>query len=166
MGKYLYRMADKSDVAGLVELEALLLEEIIQRTHIAHFQIDQAEIQRNIEQFIETQKMWFFIAVDDAGNGRQCVGFIGLTEAHALYTHGKYGIITEFYVRNAYRDKGVGNRLLQEALQFAQMQEWKRFEVTTPPLPEFENSLRFYTKNGFSITGGRKLKAEEKRQTR
>jgi hypothetical protein len=35
---------------------------------------------------------------------------------------------------------------------------WKRLEVTTPPLSLFERSLSFYTREGFSITGGRKLK--------
>jgi len=35
---------------------------------------------------------------------------------------------------------------------------WTRLEVTTPPLPQFDKTLAFYTREGFSITGGRKLK--------
>jgi len=35
---------------------------------------------------------------------------------------------------------------------------WKRLEVTTPPLPQFDNTLAFYEREGFAITGGRKLK--------
>ncbi len=35
---------------------------------------------------------------------------------------------------------------------------WKRLEVTTPPLPQFDNTLAFYRREGFAITGGRKLK--------
>jgi hypothetical protein len=31
--------------------------------------------------------------------------------------------------------------------------------VTTPPLPQFDRTLAFYAKQGFAITGGRKLKA-------
>jgi len=35
---------------------------------------------------------------------------------------------------------------------------WKRREVTTPPLPEFDRTLAFYPREGFAVTGGRTLK--------
>jgi hypothetical protein len=31
--------------------------------------------------------------------------------------------------------------------------------VTTPPLPVFDRTLRFYQSNGFEVAGGRKLKS-------
>lgn len=86
------------------------------------------------------------------------IGFLALYESYALYTEGKYGTIPEFYVRPPHRSQGIGSALLAEARQIGQGRGWTRLEVTTPPLPQFERSLRFYQRNGFTISGGRKLK--------
>ncbi|MFO0701738.1 MAG: GNAT family N-acetyltransferase [Nitrospira sp.] len=86
------------------------------------------------------------------------VGFLALYESYALYTEGVYGTIPEFYVRSPHRSQGIGSALLAEAKQMGRVRGWKRLEVTTPPLPEFDRSLIFYQRNGFTISGGRKLK--------
>lgn len=86
------------------------------------------------------------------------VGFLALYESYALYTEGVYGTIPEFYVRSPHRSQGIGSALLAEAKQIGQVRGWKRLEVTTPPLPQFDRTLRFYQRNGFTISGGRKLK--------
>ena len=86
------------------------------------------------------------------------VGFLSLYESYALYTEGIYGTIPEFYVRSPYRSQGIGSALLAEAGQIGQARGWKRLEVTTPPLPQFDRTLSFYERNGFTISGGRKLK--------
>jgi hypothetical protein len=49
-------------------------------------------------------------------------------------------------------------RLLEQAVAFGASRGWTRVEVTTPPLPQFEKTLAFYEREGFAITGGRKLK--------
>jgi GNAT superfamily N-acetyltransferase len=85
------------------------------------------------------------------------VGFLSLYESYALYTEGAYGTIPEFYVRSPYCSQGIGSALLAEAKQIGQTRGWKRLEVTTPPLPQFDRTLSFYQRNGFSISGGRKL---------
>ncbi len=86
------------------------------------------------------------------------VGFLSLYESYALYTEGVYGTIPEFYVRSPHRSQGIGSALPAEAKQIGQTRGWKRLEVTTPPLPQFDRTLSFYQRNGFSISGGRKLK--------
>jgi GNAT superfamily N-acetyltransferase len=86
------------------------------------------------------------------------VGFIALYESYALYAEGAFGTIPELYVRPEYRSKGVGKKLTDKAKELAAAKGWARLEVTTPPLPQFERTLQFYEKEGFSITGGRKLK--------
>jgi GNAT superfamily N-acetyltransferase len=86
------------------------------------------------------------------------VGFLALYESYALYTEGKYGTIPEFYVRPPHRSQGIGSALLIEAKAIGHQRGWKRLEVTTPPLPEFDRTLSFYQRNGFAISGGRKLK--------
>ena len=88
------------------------------------------------------------------------IGFLALYQSYALYTKGIYGTIPEFYVRPAHRSKGVGAALLEQARRLGQSRGWRRLEVTTPPLPEFDRTLAFYQREGFSISGGRKLKLE------
>lgn len=45
-----------------------------------------------------------------------------------------------------------------EANSFGAARGRKRLEVTTPPLPQFQSALEFYEREGFAVTGGRKLK--------
>lgn len=90
--------------------------------------------------------------------GNQAVGFISMCESFSLIADGRFGIIQELYVLEDYRSKNVGGELIKFAVDYSQKKEWKRLEVCTPSLPEFERTLEFYQKNGFSITGGRKLK--------
>ncbi len=86
------------------------------------------------------------------------VGFLALYQSYALYTEGMYGTIPEFYVQSPYRSQGIGSALLAEAKKIGHQRGWNRLEVTTPPLPQFDRSLSFYQRNGFTISGRRKLK--------
>lgn len=88
------------------------------------------------------------------------VGLLALSESHALYAEGAFGAIPELYVRPEFRSRGVGGHLVVEAKQFARSKGWARLEVTTPPLPQFDRTLEFYEQQGFSISGGRKMKAD------
>lgn len=61
-------------------------------------------------------------------------------------------------MRLSHRGAGVGKRLIAQARGLALSRGWRRLEVTTPPLPQFDWTLAFYEREGFAITGGRKLK--------
>ncbi|MEK6762840.1 MAG: GNAT family N-acetyltransferase [Nitrospirota bacterium] len=95
-----------------------------------------------------------------AYEGPEPVGFLALYQSYALYTEGEYGTIPEFYVRQPYRSQGIGTALLMEAKGIGRLKGWRRLEVTTPPLPQFDRTLAFYQQQGFSISGGRKLKVD------
>lgn len=84
--------------------------------------------------------------------------FIALYESYALYAEGAFGTIPELYVRPEYRTNELGLRLVSQAKAFGTSRGWTRLEVTTPPLPKFDRTLAFYEREGFAITGGRKLK--------
>jgi GNAT superfamily N-acetyltransferase len=77
---------------------------------------------------------------------------------HYMYAEGAFGTIPELYVRPAYRANRLGLDLVFQAKSFGASRGWTRLEVTTPPLPQFDRTLAFYEREGFSITGGRKLK--------
>jgi GNAT superfamily N-acetyltransferase len=87
------------------------------------------------------------------------IGFISLYESYSLYANGAFGTIPELYVVPGYRKQGVGMALLDAAKKFGVRKGWTRIEVTTPPLPAFQQTLHFYEREGFAVSGGKKLQA-------
>ncbi|MVF23698.1 N-acetyltransferase [Methylocaldum sp. BRCS4] len=143
---------DSHEVAVMV---GELLGEIMNAIGIRAFNFHLAETTARLKDFLNREKYFVFVARDDRGSA---IGFVALYESHALYAEGSFGTIPELYVRPEYRSKNIGLRLLSQAKSFGISRGWKRLEVTTPPLPQFDKTLAFYEREGFSITGGRKLK--------
>ena len=135
-----------------------LLTEIMDAIDEKVFNYDQAATDIRSKELIENGKYWVFIATDSSNQKE--IGFISLYESYALYAEGAYGTIPELYVRPDYRSQNIGQQLLEQAFTFAAEKDWKRLEVTTPPLPAFDKTLNFYQKNHFEISGGRKLKID------
>ena len=135
-----------------------LLQEIMDRIDIRVFNFNQQETEARANDMISEGVYFVFLARDRETHVP--IGFISLYESYALYAEGAYGTIPELYVRPEYRSENIGKHLLQKAKEFAGLKRWKRLEVTTPPLPEFDKTLSFYESNGFEISGGRKLKAD------
>jgi GNAT superfamily N-acetyltransferase len=143
---------DANDVAAMV---GELLAEIMNAIGDQAFNFDLDETIARLKDFLDREKYFVFVARNNNGNA---VGFVALYESHALYAEGSFGTIPELYVRPEYRSMNVGLRLVSTAKSFGITQGWKRLEVTTPPLPQFDKTLAFYEREGFAITGGRKLK--------
>lgn len=148
------RAATVDDVPLIAEMVGELLAEIMAKIGVQAFNFDLAATIDRLGSFITQEKYFVFAAWD----GEMPVGFIALYESYALYAEGAFGTIPELYVRPAYRSKELGLQLLSQAKSFGRSRGWKRLEVTTPPLPEFDKTLAFYEREGFAITGGRKLK--------
>jgi GNAT superfamily N-acetyltransferase len=143
---------DAPEVASMVDE---LLSEIMQAIGVQAFDVASDETVARLRDFLEAGRYVVFAAFD----GREApVGFIALYESCALYAGGVFGTIPELYVRPEFRGLGVGQGLLEAARQFGRSRGWTRLEVTTPPLPEFDRTLAFYEQEGFTVTGGRKLK--------
>lgn len=132
-----------------------LLVEIMNAIGVQAFNFDLAETTSRLQDFIDREKYFVFVA--RSGSGRPA-GFIALYESYALYSEGAFGTIPELYVRPEYRANELGRRLVFHGKTYGSSRGWKRLEVTTPPLPQFDKTLSFYERDGFSITGGRKLK--------
>jgi GNAT superfamily N-acetyltransferase len=148
------RVATSHDVPKLAEMVGELLAEIMAAIGEQAFNFDLAATIERLRDFIRREKYFAFVAVD----GDSLAGFVTLYESCALYAEGEFGTIPEFYVRPAYRSKEVGLQLLSRVKEFGRSLGWKRLEVTTPPLPQFDRTLAFYEREGFAISGGRKLK--------
>jgi GNAT superfamily N-acetyltransferase len=146
--------ASINDAADIAVMVGELLTEIMTAINVQAFHFDLQDTTLRLKNFLEKGKYVAFIARDRT----EPVGFVTLYESYALYAEGAFGTIPECYVRPAYRSRGVGSELAREVKAFGMSRGWKRLEVTTPPLPQFERTLAFYEREGFSISGGRKLK--------
>jgi GNAT superfamily N-acetyltransferase len=148
--------AQPEDAAVVATLVGELLHEIMAAVSDKVFNFHQADTEARARAWLRDGCYSVLLARD----GGVPIGFLALYQSFALYTEGAYGTIPEFYVRPAYRSQGVGAVLLEQARLLGQSRGWRRLEVTTPPLPEFDRTLVFYQREGFSISGGRKLKLE------
>lgn len=132
-----------------------LLTEIMTNIGVQAFNFDLQETTERLRDFLQNRKYYVFVARE----GDHLVGFIALYESYALYAEGVFGTIAELYVRSEQRSRGVGKMLIDTAKRLGTTMGWTRLEVTTPPLPQYDRTLKFYEQHGFSIAGGRKLKA-------
>lgn len=146
-------LADIPEVTRLVEA---LLCEIMEKIGEAAFQLETAHAMSCLKKALSMQKTRAWLAQE--ASTQQAVGVILVSESFAVYAGGIFGTITELYVQPAYRKYGIGKQLIDTVRLFGQQQQWKRLEATSPPLPEFADTVKFYQREGFGITGGRKLK--------
>lgn len=147
--------ATEADAAEVAVMVGELLTEIMRLIGEQAFNFDLRETVARLRDFLAKQYYVVFVAYDSQ---RNAVGFVALYESHALYAEGAFGTIPELYVRPAFRCGQVGLKLISQAKAYGAVKGWKRLEVTTPPLPQFDRTLGFYQREGFSISGGRKLK--------
>jgi len=143
---------DAKDVAIMV---GELLAEIMNAIGVQAFNFDLDETIARLKDFLDREKYFVFIA---RNINEDAVGFVALYESHALYAEGSFGTIPELYIRPEFRSANLGLSLVSKAKSFGKSRGWKRLEVTTPPLPQFDKTLAFYEREGFASTGGRKLK--------
>jgi len=151
----LIQPAQAKDAPAIAILVGELLAEIMHAIDVQAFNFNLQETAARLETYLANGTYVVFVARPASGDP---VGFVTLCECHALYAEGAFGTIPELYVRPAYRTRRLGMRLVSEARAYGTAQGWKRLEVTTPPLPQFDRTLAFYEREGFSVAGGRKLR--------
>lgn len=132
-----------------------LLAEIMNAIGDQVFNFDFVDTTARLQDFLAREKYFVFVA--RSGSGKPA-GFIALYGSYALYAEGAFGTLPELYVRPECRGNDLGRRLVSEGKSFGSLRGWTRLEVTTPPLPQFDRTLAFYEREGFTISGGRKLK--------
>lgn len=152
------RQAEPTDAPLVATLVGELLHEIMAAIQEPAFGVNRDETESRARTWIADGRYVVFLA--SVGSDQTPAGFLALYESYALYTEGPYGTIPEFYVRPSYRSQGVGTALLAAARRYGCARNWRRLEVTTPPLPQFDRTFAFYRREGFSISGGRKMKQE------
>ena len=146
--------ATPRDASAIAELVECLTHEINAKTGTKHFNVESEATTERCREFLQSGRHIVYLAK----NAVMPVGFVAMCESHALYTEGTFGIIQESFVSEPFRGSGIGKQLLDAAIRNGKTTGWTRLELCTPPLPELEPTLRFYERQGFSVTGGRKMK--------
>ena len=147
-------LIDQASAEEIASLAVCLTNEISERTGIEQFNMDLEQIKKLCANFIESGQ-YRVLAAKEAN---RIIGFGALCESRSLYAEGAFGILQEFYVVPEQRSKKVGEKLIAAIVQYAKERDWKRLELCTPPMPEFERTVSFYQQQGFEITGGYKMK--------
>jgi GNAT superfamily N-acetyltransferase len=146
------------DAPVIAQMVGELLREIMGLVGAKTFGFHQEETEARARSWMMDGTYSVLLARD--GVQPEPFGFLALYESFALYTEGVFGTIPEFYVRPDHRSKGAGAALIGAARRLAHSRGWRRIEVTTPPLPQFDRTMEFYRREGFTVSGGRKLKLE------
>lgn len=149
--------AGPADASIITDMVGQLLHEIMAALAEPVFGFDPMATQARAREWIMDGRSMVWLARHDSPDA--VLGFVAIYESYALYAEGAFGTISELYVRPSFRSRGVGGALVEAVRQVAKSRGWTRLEVTTPPLPQFDRSLAFYARLGFTQSGGRKLKA-------
>ncbi|MFT5114258.1 MAG: GNAT superfamily N-acetyltransferase [Parasphingorhabdus sp.] len=136
-----------SDIVGEL-VYALLFEFYADQSHL--FSLD--KMKKTAAELLGTESgVWSFLAM----SGDEVVGMINLNECSAIYAGGKFGEITELYIKPEFRSQNIGEELISQAKRFAKERRWNVLEVGAPNVPRYQRTVNFYLKNGFSEIGPR-----------
>jgi len=94
---------------------------------------------------------WSFIAKYK----NSCVAILNLNQCASIYAGGKFGEITEFYIKPEFRSNGIGSKLISSAKEFGVERQWPILEVGAPSRNDWPGTTKFYLSNGFSEIGPR-----------
>lgn len=146
--------AAPADALVIAAMVVVLTDEISVRVGDTSFNLNVHETSRRCGEML----VWGHYFVWLAWENDEPIGFIGLSESHALFAGGIMGTVQEFYVVPAARSKGVGAALLDAVKKFAAQRGMHRLEVCTPPVPVFDGNSTFYERHKFEVSGGQKMK--------
>ncbi|MCQ8118863.1 GNAT family N-acetyltransferase [Methylomonas rosea] len=150
--EFIQATPDHGEIIGSLVVQ--LTQEICERTHAQHFDIDLEGTVQRCEELLSAGHYAAIIGRSD----KRPVAVATIAETYALYAGGKIGVIQEFYVIPEFRCSGVGALLIEQVRHYGQQRGWSCMELCTPPLPEFERTLSFYQQNGLIPVGGRKMR--------
>lgn len=153
-----FKLAEPKHAPLIASLVFDLTREISERTGAKQFDLDLPTLTRQCRDFLERGFYQALLAYREG----EAVAVATVAETYALYAGGKIGVLQEFYVAPAYRSDGLGTRLMERVLAMGEKRGWAAYELCTPPLPEFDDTLKFYQAHGFQAVGGRKMRMSRK----
>jgi GNAT superfamily N-acetyltransferase len=140
------RTASHAEAGLVADLVADLLTELS-----GGEEVDREEIRATTAELMSDGVVTALLARD----GREVVGALMLNECAAVHAGGRFGEISELYVRPDRRSQGIASQLLAVARRIAGAREWKRLEVGAPDPRAWARTKAFYEREGFTEVGPR-----------
>jgi GNAT superfamily N-acetyltransferase len=142
------KAATPSDAYSVVHLIKDLLAELGDSESLS----DTNKVIQLCRDLIEGKEYVAFLAFD---SNSKASGVITLSEAVSVYAGGRFGVIREPYIVPNLRSSGRGAQLVQTAIDYGLESNWRRIEVSVPPLPEWDQTRGFYLRQDFKDIGPR-----------
>ncbi|SNR48264.1 GNAT family N-acetyltransferase [Puniceibacterium sediminis] len=140
---HIVSMADAPRVAEAV---AALLQELDptgHRTATTLFPV--------VTETLSLQSVTGILATDEKGTA----GLVMLNDCAAIYAGGRFGEITELWIRPDLRSQGLASRMLHKVREIGATRGWHRIEVGAPNRATWARTLAFYQREGFAEVGPR-----------
>lgn len=142
--KFTIEKAQKKDYVIVLHLLTALYSELGEEAESLKFLSEDF-----LDKILQSGRTEVFLIKDEDST----IGVFTLTESHAIYAGGKYGVMDEMFIELSCRSKGVGRQVIEFSRELAKESKWKRIDVTAPTEERWERTSRFYEKNGFVFTG-------------
>lgn len=130
--------AISSDIPQL----CLLLDQLFAQE--AEFKPNHEAQSRGLAEIIDNTETGDIIVAHDAG---QIIGMVNLLYTVSTALGARVAILEDMVISSEYRDKGVGSKLLNYALDFAKSQGCQRVTLLTDD--DNTGAHRFYERHGF-----------------
>jgi GNAT superfamily N-acetyltransferase len=153
MSEYFIRPAVLADAQVIFTFISSLLRGVDPESHYLYVE---KNMMPPIQEYLTKDcGVYIFICEDESGAAQ---GVITLNECKAIYAFGAFGEISELYVMDNMRSKGLGEQLIRYAETFAKSKGWAQIEVGAPDVPKWQRTVDFYHRCGYETVGPRLYK--------
>ena len=136
---------------GDVDLVAMLVFDLLKELGSCFTRTDEHRMFQACTDLLEEDTpSCAYLALD--GNNYP-ISVLTLSEAFALWAHGRFGMIMEHFVVPEARSHGIGEKLIQAAVQHGKTRRWRYLQVATPSGVMGQRTQKFYKRNHFKHSG-------------
>jgi GNAT superfamily N-acetyltransferase len=130
-----------------------LMEQLVKELADKKSRVKTLRLGKILQDIIEHQDT--FVSYLAKTEDNEPVAVVNLMESVSVYANGRYGIISEIYVKPGCRKDGIGRMLIEKAIQHGKKKDWNRIEITAPLGDHAIRSVIFYENMGFTHSGPR-----------
>ncbi|WP_284646264.1 GNAT family N-acetyltransferase [Paenibacillus silviterrae] len=140
------RKANTNDAHTIALMVAKLLTELEGKS------FEQHSFTNAVKECMDTDLYTVFLAFSE---NEECIGIVSVSLSRAVYAGGTFGIIQELYVQPEMRSLKIGQKLIKTIIDYGVNQQWKRIEVGAPNPLNWQRTIDFYEREGFTAIGPR-----------
>lgn len=101
-----------------------------------------------LKEFNVTKNYLLYLIAETQGRDKKIIGTMALKKMN-----NKTVRLKRMYIRAEYRRRGIAQKMLNQIIQFAKENNYKKILLHTYPI--MKNAQRFHKRNGFAETTGR-----------